>query len=118
MSLLSNRVKIEKRVYWGKQIQAWEVSGLTQKEFCEQNKLKLGSFVKWRQRLRKEVNNKSETASPHLIPVSIKSVVGEPPQPRHVIGIELGQDKRIELPLTISAKQLQIIFSCLRFCDD
>jgi hypothetical protein len=34
-------------------MEAWEKSGLTQKEYCKQNELKLATFGLWRKRLHK-----------------------------------------------------------------
>lgn len=36
---------------WQEPMEAWEESGLTQKEYCKRNELKLATFGLWRKRL-------------------------------------------------------------------
>ena len=36
------------RQHWFDRIETWKQSGLTQKAFCEQQQLRLGSFQRWR----------------------------------------------------------------------
>ena len=39
---------------WFDRTEAWEQSGLTQKAFCEQQQLGLGSFQRWRRIFMRE----------------------------------------------------------------
>ena len=42
------------RAQWENRITAWSESGLSQKEFCNQNGISASAFHYWRKRLRKE----------------------------------------------------------------
>lgn len=44
----------EKRIFWQKQIAAWQQSGQSQKEYCRSQKLKKSTLGYWRTRLSKE----------------------------------------------------------------
>ena len=40
----------ERRGFWEQHLREWKSSGLSQAEFCRQNKLSLKSFVYWKKR--------------------------------------------------------------------
>ena len=50
----------KKYVYWSALIQEWEDSGQTQFDFCAEKNVKLGTFSKWRQRIKKQPQQKKE----------------------------------------------------------
>ena len=43
----------EKRRYWEKQIQRWQESGLSQKQYCQQNNLTQHQLTYWKKRFVK-----------------------------------------------------------------
>ena len=45
--------RLEKRQYWDKQIQLWQESGLTQKEFCRKHNLRGNQLTYWKKRFIK-----------------------------------------------------------------
>ena len=51
----------KKYVYWSALIQEWEDSDQTQFDFCAEKNVKLGTFCKWRQRFKKQPQQKKET---------------------------------------------------------
>jgi hypothetical protein len=60
------KVDVEKRQYWEGRIAAWQTSGLTQRAFCERERLKRPTFDYWRRRIK-----------PQALPVQRK--------PQHVV---------------------------------
>ncbi len=60
-----------KRELWSNRIASWKRSGFSQRAYCEQHQLVLGTFCYWRSRLKsKEVEVR--TASPRFLPVTLK----------------------------------------------
>ena len=53
-------------------IRDYQSSGLTQKQFCEQEKLSLSTFQYWLYHLRKHNNPKSQINKPGFIPLQLK----------------------------------------------
>ena len=51
MSLSVQEERALKRRYWKEQIEAWQVSGLEQTEYCRQNNLKYHLFSYWKKKL-------------------------------------------------------------------
>jgi hypothetical protein len=50
------RVEVRERVraYWRGHSEAWELSGLTQREYCERNGVSLKNLGNWRAQLKRE----------------------------------------------------------------
>ena len=52
------RLRIEERdgvsSFWRGHFEAWELSGLTQREYCSQHGISLKSFGNWRGQLKRE----------------------------------------------------------------
>lgn len=51
------------RIFWQRMILAHEVSGLSQRAFCEHHKLKHSSFQYWLSLLRKEKRSQSDQST-------------------------------------------------------
>ncbi len=81
--------------YWQKQIQGWEESNRTQKNYCIENQLSYSQFTYWRSRLNKKSkssesshdgNHDCEAMPPQWIPVTIDSST-----PEHVLTLRINQ---------------------------
>ena len=57
MSLSVQEERALKRRYWKEQIEAWQVSGLEQTEYCRQNNLKYHLFTYWKKKLAHPVES-------------------------------------------------------------
>ena len=55
---------------WSDRITSWKESGLTQRAYCEQHQLALGTFAYWRGRLKK-LEAGDHTGKPRFLPVSL-----------------------------------------------
>ena len=56
---------------WSERIESWKQSGLSQRAYCEQHQLVLGTFVYWRSRLKKsEAGDHAD--KPRFLPVTLK----------------------------------------------
>ncbi|GLI33261.1 IS66 family insertion sequence element accessory protein TnpA [Desulforhabdus amnigena] len=40
----------EKRRFWEEHLKRWETSGMTQNEYCRQNRLKVNRFIYWKKK--------------------------------------------------------------------
>ena len=60
---------MDKEVYWKNLIKEWKNSGLSQAEFCQQNKIAQSNFFNWRKRLQEKGVDLPRVL---LAPVSIK----------------------------------------------
>jgi len=60
-----------KRKIWSERIASWKQSGLSQREYCKQHQLVLGTFCYWRGRLKKQ-KACSPTGKPRFLPVTLK----------------------------------------------
>jgi len=60
-----------KRRIWSDRILSWKRSGLSQRAYCEQHQLVLGTFCYWRGRL-KEQEEVGRAARPRFLPVTLK----------------------------------------------
>jgi len=83
-----------KQALWSERMTAWEVSGLSQTVFCEQNNFTISAFGYWRTRLKKlkTLNDSSNGIS--FLPVNIKQYKHSSLtlQINHQHGIELTHD--------------------------
>jgi hypothetical protein len=48
-----------KRSLWEKHIDNWDKSGLSQRAYCDKQKLNLGTFTYWRKQLRRDEQQNS-----------------------------------------------------------
>ncbi len=68
---LSQTVTERKTQLWSSRIRSWQQSGLSQRAYCEQQQLVLGTFVYWRTRLKK-LEADAPAHRPRLLPITIK----------------------------------------------
>ncbi len=59
---------------WSQHITAWEVSRLSQADFCQQHHLVYGTFVHWRHRLKKLNVDKTTECAISFLPVTLSAV--------------------------------------------
>jgi hypothetical protein len=60
----------ERIAYWKEQIQKWSESGLSQKQFCEQNGLKTESFRRWKKSFTEPAAASEQNIEPKFVKVS------------------------------------------------
>jgi hypothetical protein len=56
---------------WSNRIRSWKQSDLSQRAYCEQHQLVLGTFVYWRSRLKKSEAG-VHADKPRFLPVTLK----------------------------------------------
>lgn len=104
-SSLSKRTANRQR--WFDHIEAWQQSGLTQKAFCKQQQLRLGSFLRWRGICKRERESQRSTTMTFL-PVNI--TVPEAAS----LALLLGDELRIEIPVGFDPATLTQVIQTLR----
>jgi hypothetical protein len=67
----SQTVTERKTQLWSNRIKSWKQSGLSQRVYCEQHQLVLGTFVYWRSRLKKQEAG-SPADRPRFLPIAIR----------------------------------------------
>ena len=68
---MSQTTREHKNQLWTDRITSWQQSGLSQRAYCEQHQLVLGTFVYWRSRLKK-LKAGDLADKPSFLPVTIK----------------------------------------------
>jgi len=92
---------------WFDRIEAWKQSGLTQKAFCEQQQLGLGSFQRWRRIfLREELPEASSAVS--FLPVKVRVA------PASSLALVIDDHLRIEIPAGFDPVILQQVVQALQ----
>ena len=92
---------------WFDRIEAWKQSGLTQKAFCEQQQLGLGSFQRWRGIfLRGEVPEVSSAVS--FLPVNIAAASASN------LALLINDHLRIEIPAGFDPVTLKQVVQALQ----
>jgi len=105
ISSLSKRATNRQR--WFDRIEAWKQSGLTQKAFCEQQQLGLGSFQRWRGIfLRGERPEASSAVS--FLPVKVTLA------PASSLALVIDDHLRIEIPAGFDPVILQQVVQALQ----
>jgi hypothetical protein len=61
---------------WAARIDEWKRSGLTQRQYCEDNHLALATFSWWRKRLKQDGSRSSEAFVEIPIERAVSTVVG------------------------------------------
>lgn len=85
----------EKSAYWRQHVESWKNSGLSQRDYCNQNALAFSSFGYWRNRL------KTDGAVGKLIPINVSRSAA--------ITVYLPCGVRIETPLHGLAEILPLL---------
>ena len=105
ISSLSKRATNRQR--WFDRIEDWKQSGQTQKAFCEQQQLRLGSFQRWRGIfLRGERPEASSAVS--LLPVKVRVA------PASSLALVIDDHLRIEIPAGFDPVILQQVVQALQ----
>ena len=105
ISSLSKRATNRQR--WFDRIEDWKLSGLTQKGFCEQQQLGLGSFQRWRGIfLRGERPEASSAVS--FLPVKVRVA------PASSLALVIDGHLRIEIPAGFDPVILQQVVQALQ----
>jgi hypothetical protein len=89
-------------------IQAWQVSGLTQAVYCQQQRLNAKTFSRW----FKTYQLSNQSAKPLLIPVAIIPVADTLPT-AEPMRLRLPKGHSLELPSNISPRWLAELLQCL-----
>ena len=95
------------RQRWFDRIEAWKQSGLTQKAFCEQQQLGLGSFQRWRRIfMREELPEASSAVSFLRVKVTLA--------PASSLALVIDDHLRIEIPAGFDPVILQQVVQALQ----
>ena len=82
-----------KEEFWQKHLRAYEISGLSQQEYCKQHSLALSTFGYWRRKIKRSTSDKPRFY-PLTIPAAALTECGKNP----TIALYLNDDRfRIEL---------------------
>lgn len=104
-SSLSKRAANRQR--WFDHIEAWQQSGLTQKAFCEQQQLRLGSFLRWRGICKRERKPRGASTMTFLpVQITVPKAAG--------LALLLGDELRIEIPVGFDPATLKQVVQTLR----
>lgn len=90
--------------YWEKHITTWQGSGLTQSEYCKQNKIPLSSFANW----KKKININPIPASPFI------ELKGHLPVSEEHFELEIDSGLTLRIRESIPLELLQNILMAVR----
>ena len=62
--MAKTKKKTSRAAYWQEHISQWSGSGLTQAEYCRQNKISAAAFNWWKRYLRKKSNTQKDSSTP------------------------------------------------------
>jgi hypothetical protein len=102
---LSKRAANRQR--WFDRIEAWKQSGLTQKAFCEQQQLRLGSFQRWRGIFMRGERPEASSAVSFL-PVNVTAA------PASSLALVIDDYLRIEIPAGFDPVTLKQVIQALQ----
>jgi hypothetical protein len=94
--------QVNKAQFWQDQIESWSKSGVTQRRYCEDNKLSFSSFTYWRgkQQVKKIVANK-------WLPIKVTA-------PSSTISVILPGNIRLEVAASSLAEVLPVVYRSLQ----
>ena len=95
------------RERWFDRIEIWKQSGLTQKVFCEQRQLRLGSFQRWRGIFMRGENPEASSAVSFL---PVKVTAGKVSS----LALLIDDHLRIEIPAGFDPVTLKRVVHALR----
>lgn len=104
---MSQTINLETRTAkeWKPHLEAWKASGLTQKEFCDRNDLKIDQFKSWRKRYLKAAR-----LNPSLKPICVSS---EMPRLANAIQVALPSGVRMSIPTNMDSALLKLLLEKL-----
>jgi hypothetical protein len=94
------------RQRWCERIKAWQQSGQSQSDFCEQNDLGLPSFQRWRRIFEEE--KQTDPAPITFLPVNVKETSSSN------LALMVSNDLRIEIPTGFDPNTLRQLIQVLR----
>jgi hypothetical protein len=98
----------ERRGFWEQHLREWKSSGLSQAEFCRQNKLSLKSFVYWKKR------HKSMSGPVCLVEVDVRrQPLVSFPSSSTPLRLLVGGQYRIEIEKNFDAEALDQLIQFL-----
>ena len=95
------------RQHWFDRIETWKQSGSTQKAFCEQQQLRLGSFQRWRGIFMRGERPEASSAVSFL-PVNVTAA------PASSLALRIDDHLRIEIPAGFDPVTLKQVVQALR----
>ena len=95
------------RQCWFDRIESWKQSGLTQQAFCEQQRLGLGSFRRWRGIFMRG-ENPEVSSGVSFLPVNVT------PAPASSLALVIDDHLRIEIPAGFDPVILQQVVQALQ----
>ena len=95
------------RQRWFDRIESCKQSGLSQKAFCEQHRISIASFRRWRAIFVREAKPIAKPAN--LLPVNIMASVGGPS-----LALWLGEELRLEIPSGFDPVMLKQVVAALQ----
>jgi len=97
------------REYWRGEVQQWQNSGLTQKEYSKREGLSLERFGTWKRRFDRE----GQSGSGALVAVP-SGIVSSALRERHQsLGLVVSERYRVEIPDTFSSATLEQVLQVL-----
>ena len=87
---------------WTKHLEKWELSGLSQNEYCRRNDLRPNQFTYWKSKLKKQ-------AQTRIIPVPMPLTCSSPG-----LKLNIGLDLQIEIPDDFSQATLERVLTTLK----
>jgi hypothetical protein len=98
-----------KQQFWEKHIAQWGMSGLSQVEYCRENKIGLKSFQYWKRK------SKRSNAPPVLIEVPLpRPIVAQVLPTKAHLCVVVGQQYRIEICRGFESEDLERVVRVLR----
>jgi hypothetical protein len=85
---------LEKRRFWKEHIDGWQLSGLSQSEYCRRNDLKFDRFVYWRRTFIRPTASKASSIIEIPISAGFTRAVSLGPSPLRLV---VGNHYRIEV---------------------
>jgi hypothetical protein len=102
------RVRVA-REYWSGEVQLWQGSGLTQKEYCNKKEISVERFGAWKRRLEREAQ--SRRGGIVAIPSGIVSSALLTMRP--TLGLVVKEKYRVEIPDAFSPETLEAVLQVL-----
>jgi hypothetical protein len=101
----------ERKRYWTEHFARWERSGLSQRRYCEQQRLSLSTFTLWRRRLATAPTKPCVDIVPIPVAHAARAVLLGSPSPLTVL-LDGGR-YRIEVGDGVSAELLRVVLDAL-----